>query len=245
MNDIDFSRSFIRWTSDRVQHSPRMQIDAACRIIEDGKARDYYLSTPCAGESMYGPKDLIQQPAYDFLMVFSPAGEFMFIKLRGDETRNLVEVHRVGETMSTNDGRGAPMLDMQAHVARLERVRELRAHGEIRESILGYRIITARTTIASSDGRSKAILDYPVKCCNVLHSDERWQVDAGPVLLPDVRQNPPWSIAAMRSGYIVFNQWNWAEAALRRANPGEDANPGSVFSRTLRLDVENHLYTAD
>src|SRR4051812_14343830 len=58
-NTYDFGRSFLRWTSTRNNHTPRMQVDAACTLTRNGRSREYFLSALCTGEKMYADKDLI------------------------------------------------------------------------------------------------------------------------------------------------------------------------------------------
>ncbi len=242
----DFSRSFIGWTSTRIHHSPRMQVDAVCRIVTGGTTWECLLSAPCAGETMYAPRDLIQRPPYDFVMIYSPAGEFMFAKTFADPARNVIESHRVGEAMSTHDGRGAPLAEMSARLAPARGVRELTAYADIRAAVLGSTRLNGQTEFTAPDGSSRVVLEYPIKTCNVSHAAERWQIDAGPVLIPDLADPAASGLSGMRPGYVVFNDWTWAEFARRRLTPADAVELGSAFSAPARIDgVRNRIYSLE
>ena len=241
-NTYDFSRSFLRWTSTKNNHTPRMQVDAACTLIRDGKSKEYFLSAICAGEQMYADKELIYLPAFEFAMVCAPNDEYVFFKWYAAMAFNTIEMHRVGETMTTHDGRGAPITEMSVHMARHEHVRPLTTYGEIREAILGDKVLNARTEYLGEDGKTRVILNYPVKTCNIALGRERWQVDS-PVLLPDLAAQTDLPVGVLRMGYIVCNSWDWAEVILRQ--PGSTATGKSAFTESRRLAVKNQLFCAE
>lgn len=244
MNTFDFSRSFLRWTSTSNNHTPRLQVDAVCTLTAGGAAKSYYLSTMCTGETMYADRDLIHQPADEFAMVFCPADrEFMFSKSYADPELNVHEVHRLGEAMSTHNGKGSPLVEMSVHMAQHPAVRPLTAYAEIREAILGDKRLNARTEYLSEDGRTQVVMDYPVKICNVAHGREMWQVDTGLVLLPDFTAKSPLAIGLLRAGYVVFNRWDWAEVIHRPPRPPRGVK--SWFSATRRLTVRNAIFCVD
>jgi len=242
MNYYDFSRSFIKWTSTRVSHTPRLQVEAACRVIRAGRRMDFFLSAACAGEAMYAPRGLIHQPAYEFTMICGRDGHYMFMKCHADEALNVAEAHRVGEMMSTQDGRGAAIVEMTAEMRRHGKARELQDYDEIRDAILRNRTLNARTEFRADGGRTRVVMDYPVKVCNVSHTEQRWQIDTGPVLLPDPRARGGLAVQRMRVGYIVFNSWDWAEVAIRALKQRRRTRPQSHFLRSVRLECRNRIF---
>lgn len=47
-NDYDYARSFLQFTTDRTNHTPRLQIDASLRVLEPGGTeKEYFLRTGC------------------------------------------------------------------------------------------------------------------------------------------------------------------------------------------------------
>lgn len=241
-NTYDFGKSFLRWTSMPNNHTPRLQVAAACTLIRDGKSKEYFLSEACTGEKMYADKDLIHVPANEFAMVCLPNEEYMFFKWYAATEQNMVEMRRVGETMTTRDGRGAKISEMPVHMAHHARVRPLTSYRDVREAILGNKVLNGRTEYLGQDGKTQVVLNYPIKICNIAHARERWQVDT-PILLPDLAAKADLPIGVMRMGYIVFNSWDWAEAILRTPMPRPTGK--SAFSNSQRLTVKNQLFCAD
>lgn len=240
----DFDRSFITWTSTRVNHTPRMRVDAMCRIMAGNRTEDFFLSIPNVGEEMYAARDLIHRPPFDFIMIGSPTGVFMFAKTYADARRNTLEQRRVGETMSTQDGRGATVTGMNFRMTPAPSARLLTAYADIRDAILGGLRLNGRTTWTSADGSAAAILDYPIRVCNVSHASEQWQIDNGPVLIPDLASGTPW-LPGLRPGHIVFNATDWADICRRRLAPGDPCEAGSQYSAPERVAVHNELLVLD
>ena len=245
MEHYDFDRSYIRWTSSRVHHTPRLRVDAVCRLTREGRTTEFFLGALCVGETMYAERDLIQMPAYEFAMICAPGDQFMIVKLHADETLNVVESHRVGDVMSTHDGKGAPLLELSVHTARNETVRELTNCADIREAILGDRRLAGCTEYLGEDGATQVGMEYPIKVCNVSHEAENWQIDAGLVLVPDLKAPSDLLVGKMRVGYLVYNAWDWAEVVLRRLTPEGGSDRRSYFTRSTRLKVRNRLYCVD
>jgi hypothetical protein len=242
-NTYDFGRSFLRWTSMRIHHTPRLQVDATCTLIREGESKEYFLSARCTGETMYADKDLIHLPAYEFAMVCAPDEQYMFFKWYADARLNVIEMHRIGEAMTTHDGKGAPVIEMRVNMAHHARVRALETYDEIRQAILGDKILTARTEYLGADGKTQVVMNYPVKVCNIAHDRAHWQVDTGAVLLPDLSAKSDLPIGMLRMGYIVFNSWDWAEVILRK--PDSKAMDKSAFTESRRLIAKNQILCAD
>jgi len=194
---------------------------------------------------MYAERDLIQQPSYDFMMIYGQDGQFAFLKLYADESRNVIEAHRVGETMSTWDGKGAGIREMSVSMTSCAKARELTTHAEVCDAILADKPLNARTEYLAEDGESRIVLDYPVKVCNTTVARTRWQVDTGPVLIPDLTCPREVPVLRLRTGYVVFNDWQWAEVATRRIGPGRGPEEPSCFLPSRRLSARNSLYLVE
>src|SRR5689334_10347574 len=103
MCDIDFSRSHFRFTSTRVNHSPRMQIASSCSFVGAGsEKRQYFISVPYIGEEMYRDEDIIHEPAYEANFIAAAHDERLcLLKRHSDARYNTKTSHRAGETMPT------------------------------------------------------------------------------------------------------------------------------------------------
>jgi hypothetical protein len=242
MPAYDFPRSFLQWTSTNNNHSPRLQIEAACTLEGSAGKREFFLTAACAGETMYAERDLIHLPASEFAVIYCPDGEYVFFKWHADPRLDVCEAHRVGEAMTTHDGRGAPIVEMRLAMAHHASVRPLAGYTEIRQAILGNRPLLAQTQYRDEAAGLTVTLDYPVRVCNVAHGRERWQIDTGPIVLPDAMPPSARPIECLRPGYIVYNCWDWAEVIVRAPRSASPYAAASHFSESRRLDARNSLY---
>ena len=241
---FDFQRSFVQFTTTRINHTPRLQVDAVCRLVpESGDAKAYALTTSCVGEHMYASENLVQVPPFEFVMVAGGDGEFLIQKTFASGKDTVRESHRVGDTMSTHDGLGALMQDVVVELVPLEGARELATDGSIREAILQNRPIQATTSFMDSDGRTRVELLYPVKICNVSGDTAQWQVDTGRVPFPAYPPGSDLAVARFEPAYILFNRRDWADFGILKH--GADDVSGPDYSDIRRLDVENTLYATD
>ncbi len=207
--------------STRVNHTPRLQLDAACTLTGRGGApRRFVLTCPCIGEHMYLPAGLIQQPPYEFLMVAEHRREYAILRRHAAATGDPREAHRLGEAMSTLSGAPAPVVALDVSLATHAHVRPATSHADLRAALDAGWPVVGRTTYLSEDGQTTVALEYPVKVLNVAVDRPLWQVDTGPVLVPDLAENEtgrPGPLAGRFSlAFLVYNTWDRAEIALRR-----------------------------
>jgi hypothetical protein len=242
--DWDFSRSFLRFTSDRVNHTPRLQLDALCRVtLPAGTSRELVLTAPCLGESMYVASGLIHQPPFEFVMVAEAAVAFAVVRHHANAADDLSEAHRVGEAMSTRGGVPARVTTLDVTLRRFSGVERVRDYDDFRRVLLADRPMVGRTSYNIGQG-ALVELEYPIKTGNVAHGMPAWQVDAGPV---------PWldsvdaELLVGRAGlaYLVYNDFAWAEVARRVPTPLRDGGPATAhYGAVERVVVRNELFAA-
>ena len=248
MHDCDWARSILTFDSDGSRHTPRLQLDAACTLTVPGEEpREYVLTAPCIGERMYRPSGLIFEPTVLFSLTYGGGDEFLMEKWGADAGDGVREAHRVGEAMSTNDGRGATVKRIDLHLRRYGNMRRLETPQEIRAAIQSNSPINGRTTCVDQDGRTSIQLDYPVKCCNWAHDHGGWQVDTGPVLMPDPdAEMGDLPVSRLNAAYIVYNSADWAEVALRRPTSIRGGGRTPHFVDVIRMEnVRNELFAAE
>jgi hypothetical protein len=247
VNTTDFGRSFLQFTTDHSAHTPRLQLEASCALTGAGAAREFHLAAPCLAERMYREAGLAIEPTSLFWMIASHNDEFLMQKCHASAAQDVREAHRLGESMSTQDGKGARMQKLEITLRRLRNVRKIETHDEIREAILGNRVMTGRTTYTEPGTGTQVRLDYPIKVCNIAHQQKRWQIDTGPIVMPDPALRSDLTVGRLNLAYLVYNDWGWAEVALRCATPvGATAGQTQHFSRVQRLEnVVNELFCAE
>lgn len=241
--NYDYSRSFIQWDSSR-DNIPRCTVHASCRLrAADGQEREFFLAHPCAGEQMYVEQNIIHRPVAEFHMVCESAKEFMHVKVHAQEPVEQRMAHRVGEVVPTKDGQGARIKRVDVTMRRFAAVRELRDAGDVHDAMVANEPILGRTQYLGDDGRTLVISEYPVTVMNARPSDRRFQIDTGPILVPDFTIKHELAVAIFRQALVVYNTWEAAEIAVRQpvATP-----TGAVvhYAPPRRLAVRNQLFAA-
>ena len=241
----DYSRSFLQWTGQSA-HVPRCAIHASCRLrAKNGSEREFFLTHPCAAETMYVDLDLIHIPTAEFHMISEPGKEYLAVKVFADEPTELRMAHRIGETLPTRDGRGARIARMEVKMRSFAAVRELTTDQAVCEAMLANLPVTGRSTFLADDRETLVICEYPVTVMNARPSDQRWQVDTGPVLLPDFTLKSELVVGLFRQAYLVYNRRDWAEVAMRRPTPAaKNGNTVMHYTSPQRLTMQNQLFAA-
>lgn len=244
--DYDYSRSFVQWWNDRVRHSPRCATHASCRLRQaGGDEREFFLVHPCMGENMYVEQNIIQTPVAEFHGVFNARDEFMLVKVFEAEPVELRMAHRVNETIPTHDGKGIRIVRIEATLRRFPCVRPLQTDADVYAAMTASLPILGRTRYTAPDGKTEVICEYPVTVMNAHHETHRWQVDTGPILVPDFSLTPDLTAGLFRQAFVVFNHWESAEMAVRRPRTLPGGAKLMHYGPPERLAVRNELFAAE
>lgn len=240
MKSCDFSRSFITFVTKERSNNARIQVEARCEIFDQqtGKSEDYYLVASCKGEDTYGTGRLFLEPSYDFCMIYS-AADFMIIRTHGNAERNNTTV---------GENRGF-FLDVHFHIKLVE-AELLPDNKAVAAATLDNRRLNGRTEIVSPNGRYRAIMEFPVKTMNV--NDIQWiyQVDTGPILLPDFESEQSEQkrmVERFQLAFVAYNKDDEAYFVILEPTPVLADNPNrpkvSHYSRIVWMDAKNSLLT--
>ncbi len=243
MNATDYTRSFIQFTVDSWDNTPRTTIDAGCTLITPkGDIHRYVLGNACIGENMYASRGLVQEPGTEFLQIVSDE-RFTYLKDAGGACPDIRASQVIGERLPTYDGRGVMLLDISVELIDHPRLKPITTHAQVCEAMMANRVINARTSYVEPDG-VKVVLDYQVRCCNVSGSSGRWQVDTGRILaLSSVAREGDGLFSRLAPAYIVYNDWNYAELAVQRSSA--DGAAAARYDDVRGLEVLNELFVIE
>lgn len=214
---IDFARSSMTFVLPNGGNIARIQLDAACTLRDAaGQATTYYLIAPCRAERMYVDEPLFQLPNYEFCGIWS-ATDFMIIRTHWVSER---DNRQVGAHL---DRFAECRLDIQTHPS----VSVLDSAAPIVAATLANRVLVARTELRDDATGRTAVLEYPIKTMNVLPGPARFQVDTGPLLVPDWRRPTASPIECFDLAHVVYHRLDQAEFILRRPRPVDDQDPTS------------------
>ena len=224
MRAIDFSRSYMRWFGE--PNNVRVLIDAACTLVDDetGKSETYYLIVPCRGEYTHADGDLIQMPSFEFCGIWGPEDK-RYLRFAWSSDR---DHHTYGDKTDTLE------------IRRFEKTRSLEdAESVFRTTVESSEPLVSRTTIRDERLRLTAVLEYPVNTMNVKDNPMSFQVDTGPMLLPNFNIAPARAVEGLHVAYVVYNRFDEAEFTLRRPVPIMEGDR-TLFFRTDYSELRSY-----
>ena len=227
----DFSRSFITFVTKNRTNNARIQVEARCEILdqENGTKENYYLVASCKGEDTYGKGCLFLVPNYDFCMIYS-SRDFMIIRTHGNAELN-------NTTVGDNQGH---FLDVNFHIKMVD-AEILEENEKIVQATLSNRLLNGCTEIIDKTGRFRAMIEFPIKTMNVNDISMMYQVDTGPILLPDFTSTKERIVECFNLAYVAYNRPNEAYFVILEPTPIKDGSKDKVshYSRVTRFDAKN------
>ena len=250
MHVLDFHRCFCLETAavGGVEcNTCRSHLRASCALTdnESGEGDTFYLCHGCIGEDMYKPGGIAQIPTYE---VYSIVSETVVkqSKVHANHASDIVQVVSVGNRIETRDGRGATWTAFRLELNRAEG-RPLQTAREIFDATVSGEHLLGRSTLHTGGPRWQVVLEYPIRYMNVHPTRTQFQVDVGPVLLPDLARAADSLIGRLDTAYIMYSAFDHAEFAIRRpmavAGAEADAPETMHYGEVIHADVTNELYS--
>lgn len=235
MTPINYGTSFITglWEVNRV----RFWVESRVRIIdaERGTVEDYYQVGSCKGEDTFAKDNLFRPDNFDFLPVFGPEYGIIFVRR--------VHLHdRYKEVRKAAEMWQGQRYSIREHGT----VRLLETNEQIRAATHDLVLLVGQTELSSPDGGLRAIIEFPVKTMNIDDPRDLYQVDTGPVMLPDLSRRYERAVDAMRPAYLAFNVPHFTDFVVETVTPimvdGVQAAQTYHFSEMITLPAANRLY---
>lgn len=204
---IDFANSYMTFFGKHGGNIARIQLDAACTLTDEtsGVSEVFYLIAPCRSERMYLETPLFQMPNYEFCGIFS------------HHDCVLIRTHWASENDNREHGLNRGRFDdVHLDVRTFPTDRSLGDVAAIVAATLDNRPLVARTELRDQERGLRAMLEYPVKTMNVLREPARFQVDTGPLILPDFTSTAEQQIERLELAYVVYNDFDRAEFIRRK-----------------------------
>jgi len=236
MQVCDFARSFVTFVTFERANNARIQVEARCELTTGDTTEEYLLVASCKAERTYAEKDLFFLPNYDFCMIYS---------------RDSYRIHRVPLPYDPD------VMDAGIITDRFERadfaVKFVDAevcedNGSVVAATLANRILIGRTEIWSEERGLRAVIEYPIKTMNVHQDPEYFQVDTGPILLPDFTSDRR-PIEVFDLAFVAWNVPGWAEFVIQDAVPACPDTPNAPrvchYSKIRVMDARNQVLAYD
>lgn len=259
----DFARSFVRFRIDLQKTQPktisqpppftlnnaRFSLECRCWISKGNEPsaakREYVLSASCKAEQVHVREDIWHQPAADMCLVAS-LDEFLVIKSWDRNNRGvMLSPPSLGEQPERQAGNVADAFTELRIDLRELPAEPLLSTQAIVAAVLGNRPLIARSEFTMANGE-KVTLEYPVKVINVSEREEFYQVDTGPVLVPDATAfDGKLEISAMRLAFIAHNTLECTELLLNVPTTLSSGISVNHYSKVLKLKATNQIFALD
>jgi len=234
MIPLDYGRSFLIGKAEF--NEVRFWAEPRTRIIDEktGRHEDYVQAGACKSERTFAPEVLFARDNYDFLPIFGPECGVIF-RRRAAMDPGYRSVVPAGEMWEGQD----------YHLVPGRNVEELVDAEAVLRATYDWAPIVAQTEIRNADTGLRAVIEYPVKTLNTQRARNLYQVDTGPVALPDLTTRHLRHADGLRLAFLAFNAPHFADFVIEApTRVGEEGNPAWIYhySEQLTLPCENRLY---
>lgn len=195
----------------------RIQLEALIDVIDEatGKSERFVLIAPCRTEWVYAPDKLFQIPSGEYRCIYS---------LRQERTMGRAITHQ------GDSPRGHPVTDnfrsLTIDVRTFAKTRALATVAEICKATEDNVPLVARTEIRDPKRKLRYVLEYPIKTMNFRPETPSFQVDTGPLLVPDFSSRAKSPIDRLEMAHVAYNRLDKAEFIIRRPTPIEKSGNG-------------------
>lgn len=219
----------------------RIQIEAIIDVIaeESGAGERFVLIAPCRTEWVYAEDKLFQIPSGEYRCIFS-----------------LKDERNVGRSLTVTGApsRGHPVKDtfrsLTIDIKPFARARELKTAADICAGTASNLPLVARTELRDAKRKERYVLEYPIKTMNYRPETPSFQVDTGPLLVPDFSSTAAAAIDRLEMAHIAYNRLDRAEFILRRPTPipdkdGKEANRVLHYSEVVEHPARTQMFNGE
>ena len=209
----------------------RIDLDALIDVIDDstGKTERFVLIAPCRTEWVYAENRLFQIPSSEYRNIYS-----------------LTEERSIRQSI-TDDGqrsKGHPVKDnfqsLKIDIKTYRQTRLLKTAAEIVNATAKNQPLVGRTELHEPGTKRRFVLEYPIRTMNFQPKTNSFQVDTGPVLVPDFEVNAEKPIDRLEMAFVAYNQLDRAEFLIRRPTPVTDKD-GKELCKVLHYSESREL----
>ncbi len=251
MNDAcNFQSSFMTWDfpyrKDSRPHArhviphgnlARIDLDALIDVIDEGtgETERFVLIAPCRTEWVYAENRLFQIPSSEYRNIYS-----------------LNEERSIRQSI-TDDGlrsTGHPVKDnfrsLKIDIKTYRQTRLLKTPAEIVKATADNQPLVGRTELHDPGTKQRFVLEYPIRTMNFQPKTNSFQVDTGPVLVPDFKLKAEKPIDRLEMAYVAYNRLDRAEFLIRRPTPVADKDENELckvlhYSESRELSAQTQI----
>lgn len=229
---IDYGRSYVTFVTPGRGNNARLQVESVCTIKDAaaGTRTDYFFFASCKSEHTFAERGLFHEENYDFCGIFSDT-EYAIFRTHATHTdgwreeglwADRFEEVRFGLVKATTEPLDAADKIVQASLSGIPLIGEVTLTG----------------------GTLSATLQFPIKTMNANDIETIYQVDTGPLPLPDLDAAVERHVQRFSPAYVAYNAPDFADFVVQQPVVAAGsvavthyANPISLPARTRVLAV--------
>ncbi len=259
----DFFRSFLTFRMDlnitqprTVSQPPpftlnnaRFPLECVCRVTHGTAAGavtvEYAHGASCKAEQVHVPENIWHEPAADMCLIAS-CDEFLVIKSWDRNNRGvMLNPASLGPQPERQAGRCEDAFTELQIVRREIAGRLLTTTDEIVKAVIGNSPLVSQTEFTTPEG-AHVWIEYPVKVVNASEREMFYQVDTGPILVPDPEAfDGTHRISAMRLAFMAHNTLGCTELLLNVPTKISEELSVNHFSKVMKVQATNRLIAVD
>ena len=229
---LDYGRSFICNTA--TFNAVRFWVESRTVLIDGEQRFEFYQCGSCKSENTFAKEDLFAKENYDFLPILGDGYWLVFRR-----TAKLNPGYRSFKKMEDIWGPA----NLKLREAR--KLTVLESFEQIRDATAAATPIVSRTEIQDETTGLRAIIECPVKTMNISLDKMLYQVDTGPIALPDLSKRYEPRIDALRLAFVAFNAPHFADFVIEQPTKviEEEQEKCQIhhFSGPISLKAKNTL----
>jgi hypothetical protein len=243
----DFGSSFMTWDfppqpdprGSKSRHriplgnKARIEIEALIDVVKEatGASERFVLIAPCRTEWVYAEDNLFQLPSNEYRFIFS-------LKEMRSMGRGLTARSEPARSQAVSNDYRSLRIDVRT----FPRSRLLRTPAEVNTAIEANLPLVGRTEIRDPQRMERYVIEYPIRTMNFRPENASFQVDTGPLLVPDPKSQAPKTIERLEMAHLAYNhhRLDRAEFIIRRPTPITDA-AGREVARVLHYSEVHAL----
>ena len=222
MEATDFGNSYMVWSvphnaddTRKPGHKPwgnwaRILLEARCELTDErsGQSDEFFLIAACRTEWVYQEQNLFQVPSREYRGIWS----------RDRHMSTGYGMVYEGETKSSRPT-DESFTSLHFTLRTYPEVTVLDTDQAVVAATESELPIVAQTEILDNERQLRALIEYPIKTMNFHPDRKRFQVDTGPLLLPDFTSTAEHWIEWFDMAHVVYNTFDQAEFIIRRPTP--------------------------
>ena len=200
---LDYGRSFICNTA--AFNAVRFWVESRTVLIDGEQRFEFYQCGSCKSENTFAKEDLFAKENYDFLPILGD-GHWLVFRRTAKLNSNYRQIKKVEEIWGP--------ANLKLREAR--KLAVLESWEQIRDATAAAVPIVSRTEIQDETTGLRTIIECPVKTMNISLDKRLYQVDTGPIALPDLSKRFELRIDSLRLAFVAFNAPHFADFVIEQ-----------------------------